>query len=485
MKKGKIRTTKLTKAMTLTSVLTAFSLLSVSCMPADMASLMMPETATVVAEKQNVINSINVSGTVEGGSLVKVTSTLSQKVESLHVEIGSYVKKGDVLCVFDSSELQKQYDELKKTMENSDALKEKNQEIAQRNLESARQEKENVLAQAQRSIDEAVRARDDAYRKYNNNIAQINSIAGRIGELNDALAYAADELEQAAIAGEIQLAEAQKQALEQENSMLDSQFASYDSAIATARDAYASAERAADASIQSIQDTIDMEAFQTEDSFDAQLEKLAKSIEECTVKAPKDGLITVLNVAEGSIPTTESIMTIEDDTQLKITVQIKETDILRIKEGMEVLVTTTATGEEEFTGSVSRVVNIYSAADPYSGEEGGYKAEITIDAKDTDLLIGMNAKAKIILERSDDVLAVPYDAIEENEDGESVVYVAREDEEGVYTAHPVTVETGIESDYYTEILSGDLQVGDIVVLDSLCMEEGAVVQITDEDEATE
>lgn len=366
-------------------------------------------------------------------------------------------------------------------MANFDALKEKNQEITQRNLESARQEKENVLARAQRAIDDAVRARDDAYRKYNNNIAQINTIAGRISELNDALAYAADELESAAIAGEIQLAEAQKQGLEQENGMLDSQFASYDSAIATARDAYTSA----DASIQSIQDTIDMEAFQTEDTFDAQLEKLAKSIEECTVKAPKDGLITALNVAEGSIPTTESIMTIEDDTQLKITVQIKETDILRIKEGMEVLVTTTATGEEEFTGSVSRVVNIYSAADPYTNTEGGYKAEITIDAKDTDLLIGMNAKAKIILERSDDVLAVPYDAIEENEDGESVVYVAREDEEGVYTAHPVTVETGIESDYYTEIVSGDLQEGDIVVLDSLCMEEGAVVQITDEDEATE
>ena len=77
-----------------------------------------------------------------------------------------------------------------------------------------------------------------------------------------------------------------------------------------------------------------------------------------------------------------------------------------------------ATGDEEFTGKVSRVVNIYSGADPYSGAEGGYTAEITIDSKGTNLLIGMNAKAKIILERSDDVIAVPYDAIDENDDGE-------------------------------------------------------------------
>lgn len=484
MKRNAIPFSNRTKVLALATALTSFSFLSVSCMSTNVMELLEQDTATAVVEKQDVINSINVSGTVEGSSLVNVTTTLIQKVESLHVDIGSYVKKGDVLCVFDSSELQKQYDELKKTMDNSDALKEKNQEITQRNLENAKKEKTNMLAQAQRAIDDAVKARDTAYQRYNSLVSELNSISVTIGELEAALANAADEFEQASIAGELELAKAKSQAVEQEIDMLNSQFATYDSAIQSARDAYAATERTADSSIQSIQDTIDMGQYETQDNFTTQLESLAKSIEECTVIAPKDGLVTALNITEGSIPTKESLMTIEDDSQLKITVQIKETDILNVKEGMEVIVQTTATGDEEFTGKVSRVVNIYSGADPYSGAEGGYTAEITIDSKGTNLLIGMNAKAKIILERSDDVIAVPYDAIDENDDGETVVYVAEKNDEGLYIAHAVPVEIGIESGYYTEILSGDLQEGDVVVLDPLCMEDGAELRITDDEEAT-
>ena len=63
---------------------------------------------TVEVERRDISNDINVSGTVESESLIKVTSTVTAKVKTLNVEVGSEVKQGDVLCEFDSSDFQQQ-----------------------------------------------------------------------------------------------------------------------------------------------------------------------------------------------------------------------------------------------------------------------------------------------------------------------------------------------------------------------------------------
>lgn len=474
---------KFTKMLALVSVLAAFGVTATSCMSADMIEGMMGDgPQTEVIEKQTLINSINVSGTVEGGSIVKVTSTLSQKVKTLKVDIGSYVKQGDILCVFDSSELEKEYEELKKSMDSSEAMKEKSKEISQRNLENAKNEKTIMLEQAQRAINDAVAARDRAYNQYNTLAVECGTLGTTADELYQSMINTEDEMQREMLNQQYQETLARKQSVEAEMNMLDSQLSSYDSAVQNANDSYSSIERSSDSTIQSLQDTIDMEVFNDDNTIVKQLETLEKKIEECTVKAPKAGMITALNVAEGSIPTTDSIMTIEDNKHLKITVQIKEADILKIKEGMKVIINTTATGEQEISGTVSRVVNIFSAADPYTEGSGGYTAEITIDEESTDLLIGMNAKAKIILEEVENVLAVPYDSITENDEGEPIVYIAREGEEGVYTAQSVKIEVGVESDYYTEIISSEIQEGDIVILSPMHMNEGEAIQISDSDE---
>ena len=61
----------------------------------------------------------------------------------------------------------------------------------------------------------------------------------------------------------------------------------------------------------------------------------------------------------------------------------------------------------------------------------------------------MTAQASIVLEAAYDVLTVPYDCVETDEDGNSVVYV---DQDGERTA--VSVEVGMQGDYYVEV-SGD------------------------------
>ena len=70
----------------------------------------------------------------------------------------------------------------------------------------------------------------------------------------------------------------------------------------------------------------------------------------------------------------------------------------------------------------------------------------------------MTAKASVILESVDDAFAVAYDCVETDNDGNS--YVTAVDEDGNETK--ITVELGLESDYYVQIISSELYEGMLV-----------------------
>lgn len=436
------------------------------------------ELSTV--EKRDITDYISVSGSVESENMVKITSTLIAKVKTVHVEVGSEVKEGDILLEFDSSDLQQQYDALKKTLDNSDNLTSYNHSINERNLENAKRDKEVTLNQAQRAIDEAIRARDNAHAKEVELVNKINAQIGARDDFYNRMNAAEDPMVQADLMQQYQTAEMNVQSIQAQLDALREQFSAYDSAVQSAQDGYAAAERSADAMIQSYQDILDAEQYSMGNDSKTELDKLADSIADCTVRAPKSGIITSLNVAEGSIPTAEALMTIEDKDALKITVQIAEADILKIKEGMPAVVKTTATGEQEFAATVTRVVNIYKggAVSIYGQSEGGYSAEITIDDRDNDLLIGMNAKVQIILAEKKDVLSVPYESIAKDDNGDSYVLLAITDTtNGVTTAKKAKVEPGMSGTYYVEITSDEVKEGDKIVMTAGSYRDGDVLLV--------
>ncbi|MBQ8959788.1 MAG: efflux RND transporter periplasmic adaptor subunit [Ruminococcus sp.] len=432
---------------------------------------------TYTAETQDIENFISVSGSVEGSNMVKITSDLNTKVQSLNVEVGSIVKKGDVLCVFDSSDLQQEYDALKESLSNSDQRSQTQHEINQRALNNAKADKTSTLDQAQRAIDKAVEARDSAYSKYDQLQTKVNDLYVKSVDLYNAV-YAGggeDELTYQQYLS----AQQQYETAQAEYEALGEQLSSYDSAVTEAQDAYNVAERSADAAIQAAQDVINAEKFDSDSSVQNQLDKLQERLNKCEVTAPRDGIVTALSVAEGSIPTTDAIMTIEDAGSLHINVTVNEADILNVKEGQKAVITATATGDKEFTGKVSRVVNISSqGVNPYTGEStnNGYTAEISLDPSDSQLLIGMNAKVKIILDEKKDVIAVPYDSIIEDKDGSCYVFVA-EDNGGTYTAKKLTVKKGLETNYLTEIVSSDIKDGDLIITEPRYVSDGQTVSI--------
>jgi hypothetical protein len=153
--------------------------------------------------------------------------------------------------------------------------------------------------------------------------------------------------------------------------------------------------------------------------------------------------------------------------------------ILSVHEGQSAVITTNATGNKEFNGKVERVINISStSANAITGEtkNNGYEAEIAVDNAESGLLIGMNAKVKIALESKDDVLAVPYDSIIE-EDDKCYVYLA-EGTGSKCTAKKVEVEKGMETSYLTEISSSELKDGDRILTDPKNVEDGKSVRVS-------
>ena len=120
-----------------------------------------------------------------------------------------------------------------------------------------------------------------------------------------------------------------------------------------------------------------------------------------------------------------------------------------------------------------------SSAASLTGESSssGYSADITIDSKNTDLLIGMTASGRIILESVEGVVSVPYSAIVEDE-GETFVYKATKNSDSSYTISKVTVEKGLEGKYYTEIKSGDINEGDLVITAPEGVSEGKVLALS-------
>ena len=264
---------------------------------------------------------------------------------------------------------------------------------------------------------------------------------------------------------------AEADSLQAELDAYPDQLKSAEEAVNTAKSSYSDAETSTNRSVSTAQNTVDMQKYQTSTTRDLkdQLEQLQKQLADCTLSAPIGGVDTAVNVSVGDKNTAGTTMiTIEDTSSLKVIVNVEEADILKIQEGMPATVSTDATGDEEIKGTVTRVVRVKNQSTNTNGTDtntsSGYSAEITID--NTELLVGMSAKAKIVIKDRGTQLAVPYDLIRQDDNGDSYVLVAEANEDGTATAVRKNLKVGEEVDYYTEETGGDLIEGDQLIYDN-------------------
>ncbi|MCI5620010.1 MAG: efflux RND transporter periplasmic adaptor subunit [Lachnospiraceae bacterium] len=413
-------------------------------------------------EEHDLSTAISATGKVESQNVVSVTSDLNCKIKELPVALGDYVEEGDVLCVFDDSDVRDQISQLESQLSTSEKLAAKQTEILQRSLKDAKDSQTKEVAQAAQDVADAQKAYDDATTAYNNAKSALDT--AKAAEVPDELA--------------IQNAQAVADAAYEQQQAAKS-------ALDTAKRTQSSVETSCASAVQSAQDSLDTNSISGSGNADLtkQLSQLYRKLDEMTIVAEQSGIITVLNVSQGDIPN-GALMQIADDKNLKVTVSIKEKDILKLAEGMKATVKADAIGEEEYKATVSKVINFAtSSGNEMSGESSkGYSAEIVVDG-DSDLLLGMTAKVDIIVTEAKTALSVAYDSIATDEDGTTYVYRAVEQEDGLYLIERVDVTVGQEGDYYTEISSDELNEGDLIVSYPEEVEEGSEVTIiTDEDD---
>lgn len=145
--------------------------------------------------------------------------------------------------------------------------------------------------------------------------------------------------------------------------------------------------------------------------------------------------------------------TIASGDEMILSVNVDELDINSISEDQEAEVTLDAIEGKSFAGTVTKVGASASA----SGGVAKYTVEITIP-KDELMKEGMNASATIVIEKKENVVTIPVNALQER-GNETFVYTEKDDEGNL--SGEKTVTTGLSDGDIVEITEG-LDAGDTV-----------------------
>jgi len=152
----------------------------------------------------------------------------------------------------------------------------------------------------------------------------------------------------------------------------------------------------------------------------------------------------------------QPLISLPDLTLLKANVRINEVDIAKIAKGLNVEIKPDAFSESKFTGIVYEVANL-AVNKQGSTKIKVFPVSIYLNETDKNLLPGLTVSCRIIIDKLEDVLYVPIDAIY-TEAGINFVY-----KRAGTGFKKVEVETGRSNSDYTIIVNG-LDEGDEVAL---------------------
>ena len=145
--------------------------------------------------------------------------------------------------------------------------------------------------------------------------------------------------------------------------------------------------------------------------------------------------------------------TMSSDENMILTVNVDELDINSVEIGQEAEITFDAIEGESFTGTVTTISDSASV----NGGVAKYEVLITIP-KDDRMRQGMNASATITVDKRENVVTIPMNALQEQ--GDRVFVYTAQDEDGNLTGEQ-EVTTGLSDGSSVEITEG-LSEGDTV-----------------------
>jgi len=190
------------------------------------------------------------------------------------------------------------------------------------------------------------------------------------------------------------------------------------------------------------------------------VERLEAQLADARVVAPFDGIVLSLNLADGrAVEGYKPVAIVADVSALEISADLTDKQLRELTEDMPVTITAIGGPGDEITGHIRRLPYPYGGGGRSTGVEDEDKStRISIDSlpAGTQLELGDLQRVTVVLERKDNVLWLPPQAIRTFE-GRKFVVVQEGDAQ-----LRVDVKVGIESEDRVEIEEG-LTDGQIVV----------------------
>jgi len=187
--------------------------------------------------------------------------------------------------------------------------------------------------------------------------------------------------------------------------------------------------------------------------LDVELKSIA--LEASRLVSPLDGLVTQVDQPVAGVnitPSTARIEVVNPET-IYLRNLVDQQDVVKLSEGASCEIVFDAFPEQVYSGAIT-----YLSYAQEPGEDNSYLVKISVpENKKKDLRLGMGAEITVNLEQKNQVLAIPIEALVQ-EDKNNYVYVLNKDNK----SQKRKVITGIETDTEIEIKKG-LKKGEVIV----------------------
>ncbi len=403
-----------------------------------------PEVLPVVfvrqAQTATLEQTVDTSGTVKTEVKKTYFSPLSAQVAECRVALGDAVSAGDVLLAYDAEDLKSRETE---ASQNDEAYYTYQDTVGKSNTDAAEYGRSSHDVEILEQQVEDWKANVRALKQYITDMNCFLREAVNDGHENDAEEYQ-NRIDQAT----------------NELAQREEELADFQSDLAEQKGIKSSTED----SMLTANGKKQIEATKELAALKAEKVKTAVAQVAEGLKADFGGIVTDVKAVEGSvIEEGGELLTIESNEDVCVEISLSKSDLEKVHEGQKAVITVVG---KEYEGTVTRVSKSATKNEKGASVVAG---EVHIDNPDEDIFLGVEAKVKIQGTVVENAVAVPIEAVNVGRDG-SFVYIV---ENGVMAVR--NVETGISSMELVEIKSGLTGDEQIVLNNSMGLQEGAQV----------
>ncbi len=397
-----------------------------------------------LAETTEVTESFKSSGVVDVLEREDIYAVSDGKIKEFLIEVGDTVNVGDVLFIYDEQYLEDLQDSL------ADAKL--NLQISQTNLQGYRDNLNSINDPTVREIDllpleSQVYNSQNAIEDYSN---QLETIEENILDAEEDITKATEEYnkqkmlfdnglisekELESFADILKATEDTKENLDiQKESLQDNiERANYNLDIANKNLNFAKnpSSMKNEQQVNQAQNSITIGELNVEQAK-SNVDKIQEKINEYTTSqiSQVEGVVTDISVLKMT-PITKGTKVLEitdvSNENYKVILNVEQKHNSKLKEGQDVLITSSALGDEVVNGKISKIMSDATISKNTTGTNTYIDSEVIFNESIKGLKSGFTVEGEVIVEKFDNAVVIPVLSVVIGEDDKKYVYVINDD----------------------------------------------------------